>query len=96
MKTETKGTVVNVSTQWWLKLNTKAVRTQGPLDGAEFPHVIRVTYTVDGVEYTKRKWIGAGSRAPVKGSTVTVVYDEEAPAKAEIICEAAGPRLENR
>ena len=48
---ETMGTVVSVAKQWWLKVNTKPIRLHG-LDGAVFPHVIKVKYTVDGIGYT--------------------------------------------
>ena len=84
MNKETTGTVVSVATQWWLKINTKAVR-MGPMDGAVFPHIIRVKYTVDGKDYFKRKWIGAGERAPDVGSRRTVIYCAEKPQKAKII-----------
>ena len=47
MKSETTGTVISVSKQWWLKINTKAVRKY-PMDGAVFPHIIKVTYIVNG------------------------------------------------
>ncbi|MBR3474012.1 MAG: sugar ABC transporter permease [Oscillospiraceae bacterium] len=83
MKKETEGTVVSVKRQWWLKINTKAVRT-GPLDGAVFPHIAKVSYTVNGIEYVKRKWIGAGRPVPEVGSAVRVLYEEDAPAKAEV------------
>ena len=81
MNKETTGIVVKVSTQWWLKVNTKAVR-MGPTDGATFPHVIKVRYTVDGTDYFKRKWISAGDRAPDVGYKMTVSYREENPKKA--------------
>ena len=45
MEKETTGTVVAVSKQWWLKVNTKPIRTVGPLDGAVFPHIVKVKYT---------------------------------------------------
>ena len=83
MKKETEGTVVSVKRQWWLKINTKAVRT-GPLDGAVFPYIAKVSYTVNGIEYVKRKWIGAGRPVPEVGSAVRVLYEEDAPAKAEV------------
>ena len=51
---KTTGTVLAVRTQWWLKINTKPVRT-GPLDGAIFPHIIKVQYTVNGKTYFKRR-----------------------------------------
>ena len=84
MKKETRGAVVSVKRQWWLKVNTKAFRT-GPLDGAAFPHIAKVSYTVDGREYFKRKWIGAGEPVPEVGSAVKVRYEEDAPAKAELL-----------
>ncbi len=82
---ETMGTVVSVAKQWWLKVNTKPVRT-GPLDGAVFPHIIKVSYTADGTEFTKRKWISAGSHVPGIGTAVKVIYDEGKPSKAKIVC----------
>ena len=85
MKKETTGTVLSVSKQWWLKVNTKPIR-KGPLDGATFPYVIKVSYTVDGREYTKRKWIHAGDEPPAKGASVRVFYEEGNPAEAEIEC----------
>lgn len=84
MEQQTKGTVVSVKKQWWLKVNTKAVRL-GPLDGAIFPHIIKVSYWVEGIEYFKRKWIGAGKAVPAVESTVTVIYNAENPKKAKIL-----------
>ena len=84
LEKETMGTVASVSKQWWLKVNTKPFRT-GPLDGAELPHFIKVTYRVNGNDYTKRKWIGAGLPVPMKGAGIKVVYDEDKPSKAKII-----------
>ena len=81
---ETTGIVVSVSTQWWLKVNTKAVR-MGPMDGAAFPHIVKVRYTVDGTDYFKRMWIGAGDRAPDVGNKLKVIYCAEKPKKAKII-----------
>ena len=81
MKRQTNGTVVSVARQWWLKVNTKAVRF-GPMDGAMFPHIVKVTYQVDGREYTKRKWFPAGAPVPFVGGAVTVTYEVEKPSKA--------------
>ena len=66
MDKETIGTVVAVAKQWWLKVNTKPIR-MGALDGATFPHIMKVQYVVDGSTYTKRKWIGAGNTVPAVG-----------------------------
>ena len=52
------------------------------LDGAVFPCIIKVKYTVNGREYTKGKWIGAGKPVPSVGSAVTVLYCESKPSKA--------------
>ena len=83
MEKETNGEVVSVSKQWWLKVNTKAFR-KGPMDGAVFPHIIKVRYNVNGKEYTKRKWVSAGVTVPPVGNQVKVIYEEEAPQKARI------------
>ena len=84
MDKETIGTVLSVATQWWLKVNTKPVR-MGPLDGATFPHIIKVQYVVDGNTYTKRKWIGAGKPVPAVESELTVLYCSTKPGKAKIL-----------
>ena len=84
MTKETTGIVVSVARQWWMKVNTKPVR-MGALDGATFPHIIRVTYTVDGQEYCKRKWLNAGQYVPPVGAGVKVTYNAENPKKAKIM-----------
>ena len=84
MDKETQGTVVSVAKQWWFKVNTKPIR-MGALDGAAFPHIIKVQYVVDGTTYTKRKWIGAGQSVPAVGSEVTVLYCSGKPGKAKIL-----------
>ena len=84
MNQKTNGIVLTVSKQWWLKINTKMVR-QHALDGAIFPHIIRVSYEVDGITYTRRRWIHAGQPVPDVGDTVTVVYPEEKPAKSTVL-----------
>ena len=83
MEKETYGIVIKVAKQWWLKVNTKAVRMHA-LDGATFPHIIKVAYQVDGAEYTTRKWLSAGASVPAEQSRVKVVYDAEKPSKARI------------
>lgn len=80
---ETTGTVISVAKQWWLKVNTKPIRKHA-LDGATFPHIIKVKYTVDGTEYIKRRWVKACCQPPSVGNSVTVLYDEEQPAKAKV------------
>lgn len=84
MDKETTGEVISAAKQWWLKINTKPIRLH-PLDGAIFPYIIQVTYCIDGQEFRKRKWIGAGREVPAVGSTVKVMYCSENPRKAKII-----------
>lgn len=83
MDRETVGTVIRVARQWWLKVNTKPVRLHA-LDGAIFPHIIKVQYTVDGSSYTKGKWIAAGRPVPVIGTKVSVLYCGNNPRKAKV------------
>jgi len=84
MDKETSGTVISVAKQWWLKVNTKPVRMHS-LDGATFPHVIKIKYTADGKDYIKRKWIRAGSPVPSVGSSAKVIYSEKKPSKAKVL-----------
>ena len=83
---ETIGTVISASRQWWLKINTKPVRTHA-LDGAIFPYVVKIKYTVDGTDYVKRQWIGAGKPVPAVGSRVKLFYDDRRPSKAKMLSE---------
>lgn len=86
MNKETKGIVISVAKQWWLKVNTKPIRMNA-LDGATFPHIIKVQYTVEGQVYIKRKWIGAGRPVPGVGSSLKVIYCGEKPGKAKVLVE---------
>lgn len=80
---ETIGRVVSVTCQRWLKINTKPVRSYA-LDGAAFPHVLKIEYTANGKTYVKRKWLGAGMSVPCVGSSVKLIYREGRPDKARI------------
>ncbi len=84
MDKETKGTVISVAKQWWLKVNRKPARMHA-LDGATFPHIIKVQYVVGENTYTKRKWIGAGQPVPTVGSNLTVLYCSDKPNKAKVL-----------
>ena len=84
MDKETIGIVLSVAKQWWLKVNTKPVRMSA-LDGAAFPHIIKVQYVVDEKTCTKRKWIGAGKAVPAVGSRMTILYCSDKPSKAKIL-----------
>ncbi len=84
MERETTGTIISVAKQWWLKVNTKAVRL-GALDGAIFPDILKVRYTAEGQEYFCRKWIGPTDRVPLEGTQVRVFYREGKPSKARVL-----------
>lgn len=84
LEKKTIGTVLSVKKQWWLKVNAKPVRAHA-LDGAIFPHVIKVRYTVDETEYVKRMWVGAGKPVPTLNAEITVVYDENKPSKCKLV-----------
>ena len=77
---KTTGKVASVKKCWWLKVNTKPVRTHA-LDGAAFPHVIYFLYTVDGVEYKGSRFISCLSPCPRAGEKITVYYDKSNPQK---------------
>jgi len=84
MEYKTTGTVVSVKKQWWLKVNTKPVRMHA-LDGATFPHIIKVRYVVNGSEYFKKKWIRACDQPPTVGAKVNVLYNENKPSKSKVL-----------
>lgn len=84
MEMTAAGTVISVKKQWWLKVNTKPVRMHA-LDGATFPHIITVKYSVDGQEYTKKKWIKACQTPPALNTEVTVMYDKNKPCKSKVL-----------
>ena len=78
------GIIISAKKQWWLKVNKKMIR-KGPLDGAAFPYIIKVKYEVDGIEYTKRKWVGINYPIPVEGDTIELAYEEGSPGKVTIV-----------
>lgn len=78
-----KGTVISTNRLWWLKINKKPIRTH-LLDGADFPTVITVQYSVSGVNYKKRKFIGVGTSCPKEGEELSVFYLMDNPKKARI------------
>lgn len=84
MNQETSGTVISSAKQWWFKVNTKPVRSSA-LDGATFPYIIKVSYSVNGTTYIRRKWVSAGNSCPSVGSTVVVLYSEDKPSKGKIL-----------
>ena len=80
----TEGTVTQVKTCYWLKVNTKSVR-KGAADGALFPHIIHFTYRVAGKDYTGKRYVNWNKRCPVKDETIVVHYEKDAPEKYAVI-----------
>lgn len=74
------GTVTEVSTCYWFKVNTKPIRRHS-WDGAVYPHIIRFSYEVDGKTYSGKCWVPWTVRCPVKGEQITVFYEETDPQK---------------
>lgn len=84
MEEKTTGTVIDVSEQWWFKLNTTALRVRSR-DGAIFPHIVKVRYAVAGKEYICRQWFSTGMLCPAVGQSVTVMYSVKKPSKARLV-----------
>ena len=84
MDKQTTGTVIAATKQWWMKVNRKPVRMHA-MDGADFPYIIKIEYTVDGKAYTKRKWISVGNPVPKVGCNVQAIYNSDKPSKAKIL-----------
>lgn len=80
------GVVTGVKKLWWIKVNTKALRSHA-FDGARFPHMITVEYTVNGTAYTRRKLVGVFMRCPQLGENVIVSYRPDKPGKCELELE---------
>lgn len=77
---QTEGLVTAVKTCWWLKVNTKPIRTH-MMDGAAFPHIIHVTYTVSGQTYVGKRYVNWNKRCPETGEKLTVYYEKDNPEK---------------
>ena len=75
---KTTASVTDVKTCWWLKVNTKPVRTH-MWDGAVYPHIITYAYTVDGTAYTGRRFIWVTDRCPKPTEQIPVLYDPRQP-----------------
>ena len=81
---QTEGTVTEVKTCYWFKVNTKPIRTHMG-DGAVFPHILHFTYKAEGKAYTGKRYVHYNRRCPVKGEKITVHYEPQAPEKFAVI-----------
>lgn len=80
MNKNVEGIIIKSSKLWWCKINTKAFRTS-PLDGATFPHFIKIKYNVDGNEYIKGKVVYWGKEPINTGDKVVITYNDTKPSK---------------
>ena len=81
---QTEGSVTQVKTCFWLKVNTKPIRKHAG-DGALFPHIIHFTYRVGGKSYTGKRYVNWNRRCPVKDEKITVHYEPNEPEKYAVI-----------
>ena len=79
----TNGMIEKVTKCLWLKFNTKPVR-MNTLDGALFPYLMTVSYTVNGRKYKKTKYIGLREGLIGIFGTVNVYYDKNKPSRCAI------------
>lgn len=70
---KTTGVIISAKTCWWLKINTKAIRVHA-LDGSVFPQILKVRYTANGEERTKRKLLRP-VRAPLSVGTTVKAFN---------------------
>ena len=72
------GVVTDVSTCWWLKVNTAPIRT---MSGARYPHIVRFSYIVDGTEYSASRFLNWQNNPPAVGRKFRLYYDPANPKK---------------
>ncbi|MBR6689227.1 MAG: sugar ABC transporter permease [Clostridia bacterium] len=80
---EVEGIIIKLKKMWWIKINTKAFRTS-TLDGATFPYIITVEYTVNDTTYEKNKFVYLGDKEINIGDKLKVVCDVINPKKIVI------------
>lgn len=76
----TEGIIIAAKKCWWLKINTTPVRKHA-LDGAVFPYLVTVRYSVGGTELVRRKLVVWKNDVPRVGNAVTIRYNENKPDK---------------
>ena len=75
-----EGTIIDAKKIWWLKINKKQLR-KTPADGATFPYLLKVKYTLNNLDYEKKKMVYWGESNINVGDKVIVTYDKEKPSK---------------
>lgn len=72
---EVEGIIIKLKKIWWIKINTKAFR-KSSLDGATFPYIITVKYTVNDTTYEKNKFVYLEDKEINIGKKIKVVLKE--------------------
>ena len=85
------GVIIAAKRCWWLKINTKPVRKHA-LDGAVFPYLITVRYSVCGAELERRKLVVWKNGIPRIDQPVTVQYDVKRPSKLLNVYSDSDPK----
>lgn len=75
-----EGRITQVKKCWWIKVNTKPVRAH-MWDGAKYPHIAYFVYTVNGVEYTGKRWVSYDDTPPQAGAQIKVYCDPADPSR---------------
>ena len=81
---KTEGTVTEVRTCYWFRVNTKPVRRYSG-DGAVYPHIIHFTYCVNEQTHTGKRYVNWNKQCPMKGEKITVYYEPDRPDKYAVI-----------
>ena len=72
---EVEGIIIKLKKIWWIKINTKAFR-KSSLDGATFPYIITVKYTVNDTTYEKNKFVYLGEKEINVGNKIKIILKE--------------------
>lgn len=75
-----EGIIVKTYKIWWIKINTKVLRTS-PLDGATFPYLIKIKYKVNDNYYIKNKLVYWPNDEINIQDKVSVTYNKNKPSK---------------
>ena len=70
------GCVTKVTVCYWLKINTKPIRSSA-WDGSIYPHMVHFQYTVNGQSYSGKRYWPWRLSPPAVGDVIPDFYDPE-------------------
>lgn len=79
-KEQTEGIILKASKIWWIKINTKVVRTSAS-DGATFPYIIKIKYKANHEYHIKNKFVYWPNEKINTLDKVIVTYNKAKPSK---------------